>query len=263
MRFSWRLAALKNGFQDATAYRWEFVLDVLGSAIIPAAIQWVIWYAIFKIGNATQISGMTYTDLVQYTLTSTLFTQIRGGDLDFELQDMIRTGSLSNYLLRPVGVVEFVFIRGSAPKLLVALIALVLGLGFGHFWGIAPHALLAGMLLAILGNIIHYQIGSILSTAAFYWEDAYSLLMVKNLSVALLSGELLPLNLFPDNWQWVWKSTPFYLYVYGPSQLALGKWNDTQFIQSIGIAGLWILLLWALIFLSWRMGIKKYLSLGG
>ena len=100
----WRLAALKNGFQDAVAYRLEFFFEVLGSAFVPAAIQWVLWYAIFKIGGATQISGMDYTALVSYTMVSLLFSQVRGGDHDFELQEMIRSGQLSNYLLRPVDV---------------------------------------------------------------------------------------------------------------------------------------------------------------
>src|SRR6478735_120149 len=106
---SWRLAALKNGFQDATAYRIEFLFEIVGAAFVPAAIQWVLWYALFKIGGATEIAGMTYTQMVHYTLMSLLFSQVRGGDHDFELQEMIRSGQLSNYLLRPVGVVEFVW----------------------------------------------------------------------------------------------------------------------------------------------------------
>ena len=63
---------------------------------------------------------MTYSEMLHYTFMSILFTQIRGGDLDFELTEMIRTGQLSNYLVRPVGVVEFAYIRGIAPKLLIA-----------------------------------------------------------------------------------------------------------------------------------------------
>src|SRR5688572_1929477 len=117
---SWRLAALKNGFQDATAYRIEFLFEVFGQAVVPAAIQWVLWYALFKVGGATEIAGMSYGDLIAYTLVSLLFTQVRGGDNDFELAEMIRSGGLSNYMLRPVGVVEFVYIRSVAPKLFIA-----------------------------------------------------------------------------------------------------------------------------------------------
>src|SRR4051794_19661382 len=131
MKLSWRIAALRNGFQDATAYRIEFLFEILGSAFVPAAIQWVLWYALFKVGGATEVGGMSYQDLIQYTFFSLLFSQIRGGDHDFELQDMIRTGGLSNYLLRPVGVVEFVYIRGVAPRLFIASLCLTIGVILG------------------------------------------------------------------------------------------------------------------------------------
>ena len=103
MKWQWRLATLKNGLQDATAYRLEFIIQVLSSAMVPAAIQWVFWYAMFILGGNTEVAGMSYAQMVHYTLASILFTQIRGGDNDFELAEMIREGQLSNYLLRPVG----------------------------------------------------------------------------------------------------------------------------------------------------------------
>ena len=263
MRMKWRWAALKNGFQDATAYRIEFLFEVLGSAAVPAAIQWVLWYAMFQIGGATEIAGMTYGDLVQYTLISILFSQIRGGDHDFELAEMIRSGQLSNYLLRPAGVVEFVYIRGVAPKLFLAAVCLVVGIGVGMLFGMSPLRMTGAMFLALLGNIIHYQIGAALATVSFKWEEAYSVLMVKNLLVSLLSGELIPLSFFPESFHWVWKSTPFYLYVYGPIQYAQGHWTHTEFAMQILIATGWMGIGWILIRTTWGLGIKRYLSLGG
>lgn len=263
MRLGWRLAALKNGFQDAAAYRLEFLFEIFASAFVPAAIQWMLWYAMFVIGGKTEVAGMTYSEMIHYTLVSVLFTQVRGGNLDFELAEMIRSGSLSNYLLRPVSVVEFVYIRGLAPKVFVAGFCLILGIGLGLWIGMSPARLVGAMFLALLGNVIHYQISSALASAAFIWEEAYSFLMVKNLLVQLLSGELLPLNLFPESSQWIWKSAPFYLFVYGPSQYALGKWSHTEFLHQIGIALLWVLAGWAMIRLTWGLGIRRYLSLGG
>lgn len=262
-RFEWRWAALKNGFQDATAYRVEFFFEVVGSAMVPAAIQWVLWYAMFKLGGATEIAGMTYQDMVHYTIVSLLFTQVRGGDHDFELAEMVRNGSLSNYLLRPVGVVEFVYIRGVAPKLFIAGVCLILGVIAGFWLGLAPERMLGSMLLAFIGNIIHYQIGAALATAAFYWEEAYSFMMVKNMIVSLLSGELIPLNLFPESMQWIWKSTPFYLYVFGPTQYALGRWSHQEFLTQLGVSFIWLIGGWFLIRFSWGIGIRRYLSLGG
>ena len=262
-KLSWRIAALKNGFRDATAYRVEFLFEILGSAFVPAAVQWLLWYAMFKIGGASRVAGMSYSQMVSYTLASLLFTQIRGGDHDFELAEMIRDGSLSNYLLRPVSAVEFVYVRGVASRLFIAGLCLAIGLGVSGWVGLSPLRLLGAMGLALVGNVIHYQIGAALAASAFLWEEAYSMLMVKNMVVSFLSGELLPLNLFPHSMQWIWKSTPFYLYVYGPAEYALGRWSQAQFIHGLGIAALWLCVAWILIQVTWGLGIKRYLSLGG
>lgn len=258
----WRLAALKNGLQEDAAYRIEFLIGLLGSAAVPAAIQIVLWYAIFKVGGQTQVAGLGYADLVAYTLVSTLFTQVRGGDHDFDLQEMIRTGGLSNYLLRPVGVVEFVYLRGAGGRYFTAGICLLLGALGMAVAGLDPSRLLGSMLLAIIGNILHYQIGAVLATTAFVWEEAYSVLMVKNMLVQLLSGELLPLTLFPEKWSWLWKSTPFYLYVFGPTQYALGKWSTAELLHALGVGGLWMVGIWILIRITWGLGIRNYSSLG-
>lgn len=244
------------------AYRMEFLLEFVGSAIVPMAIQLVLWSAVFREGAET-FGGATRPELVAYTLTSVLFSQVRGGDHDFEIAELVRNGSLSNYLLRPVGVIPFIYMRGVAPRLMFSGLCLVVGLASAPWSGINPLNLLGAMSLAFMGNIIHYIFGTALATVAFYWEEAYSMLMVKNLCVAILSGELIPLYLFPDQWSWVWKALPFHLYVFAPTQFALGKmsWGELQMalLQSVG----WIAILSGVTALLWRIGIKRYASIGG
>ena len=259
----WRWAAIRNGLRDAMAYRGDFLLDFFGQALVPVAIQLILWYSIFHNGKVTQFGGMSYAQLLSYTWTSLLFTQIRGGDYDFSLIEMIRVGSLSNYLLRPVGVIEFVFFRGLGEKLLTTLFCLVLGIVATFFTPLSIQNLLLGMMLAILGNIIHYLFGSALASVAFYWENAFAVLMVKNMVVSLFSGELLPLTVVPERFAWIWKSTPFYLYVYGPTQVALGKWDHVTWLHQMEIGFAWLLGFWLLMKLCWRVSINRYQGLGG
>lgn len=260
---TWRIAAIRNGFLDATAYRLDFFLEVLGSALMPALVQMVFWYSMFVVGGATEVAGRSYHDMIMYTCMSLLFSQVRGGNHDFEIAEMIRTGALSNYLLRPVSAVEFVYMRGVAPKLLIAGGSFLIGLVLAYFLGLSPARMIGAMVLALMGNVIHYQVGATLAAVAFYWEESYSILMVKNLVVGFLSGELLPLFLFPAKYAWIWKATPFYLYVFGPTEYALGRWSHTMFIEQLGIAAIWILAWTLLLKLVWRFSVSRYLSLGG
>src|SRR5262249_15834446 len=145
VNLAWRLAALKNGFRDATAYRVEFLFEILGSAFVPAAIQWLLWFALFKVGGAERVGGMTYAEAGQYTIASLLLIKVRGGDHDFELQEMIRSGQLSNYMLRPIGVIEFVFVRGAAPRLFIAGLCLVIGMLTSSWTGLHPTRMVGAM----------------------------------------------------------------------------------------------------------------------
>ena len=259
----WRLAAIKNGMREALAYRGEFIVEMLGSAIVPAGIQLMLWYSIFHNGGTTEFAGMKYTELLAYTWTSLLFTQIRGGDYDFALIEMIRTGSLSNFLLRPVGVIEFTFYQGFGDKLLAALLCLMLGVVATIFTPMTITNLFLGLTLALLGNIIHYLFGATLAAMAFYWENAFAILMVKNMMVALLCGELLPLSIVPAKYAFIWQSTPFYLYVYGPTQIALGKWDHAMWLHHMGIGCLWLFAFWGVLKISWSYSIDRYQGIGG
>jgi ABC-2 type transport system permease protein len=259
----WRMAAIKNGIKGALAYRGEFLVGLIGSAIVPVGIQLMLWYAIFQSGNTTHFAGMDYPELLAYTWTSLLFSQIRGGDYDFELIEQIRTGTLSNFLLRPVGVVEFVFFQGFGEKLYTALVCLFFGLIATIFTKLTVIHLLMGLFLAILGNMIAYLLGASLAAAAFYWENAFAVLMVKNMVVSLLCGEVLPLSIVPEKYSFIWKSTPFYLFVYGPTQIALGKWDTHQFYAEVGFALLWIFGFWAALKLLWTYSINRYQGIGG
>jgi ABC-2 type transport system permease protein len=133
----------------------------------------------------------------------------------------------------------------------------------GAWVGLSPYRMMGAMGLALVGNVIHYQISAAIAATAFLWEEAYSMLMVKNMIVSLLCGELLPLDLFPHSMQWIWKATPFYLYVFGPTQYALGRWSNAEFVHQLGITAMWLVVGWAMIRLSWGAGTRRYLSLGG
>jgi ABC-2 type transport system permease protein len=259
----WRLAAVRNGVRDALAYRGDFLINCFSSALVPVAIQLILWYSIFHNSNTVTFGGMTYPELLAYTWTSILFSQVRGGDSDFELAEMIRIGTLNNYLLRPVGVIEFTFFRILGEKLITTAFCFVLGVCVLLYLKLSVLNLILAMSLALMGNLIHYLFGSALAAVAFYWENGFAILMVKNMAVSLLSGEVLPLSIVPAKYAWIWQSTPFYLYVYGPTQITLGKWDHAMWMHQMEIGFVWIIFFWLLIKLVWGISIKRYQGIGG
>lgn len=259
----WRMAAVKNGMKDALAYRWDFIIDFFGQALVPVGIQLILWHSIFQQEGTTQFAGMNHSELLAYTWTSLLFSQVRGGNYDFALIEMIRTGSLNQSLLKPVDPVEFVFWRGFGDKLFTATFCFLLGIIATFFAGHSVMNLIMAMMLAILGNIIHYIFGAALAAVAFYWENAFAILMVKNMAVSLLSGELIPLSIVPEKYSMIWQSTPFYLYVYGPTQIALGKWSQEMWAHHMMIGFIWCFAFAMILKLTWKFSIHRYQGIGG
>ncbi len=259
----WRLSTLRNGIQDSLAYRWDFFLRLFGSALVPAIVQFTLWYSAFKLGSAETLGGNTYAELVAYTATSMLFSQLRTGDQDFTIDDMIRTGTFSAALLRPVRPLEFIYLRSMGEKLSVMILASLIAITASIFTSMHFSHFLQGLGIAILGNIIHFQIGCAVVTLAFYWEQSYAAIMTKNIIVSLLSGEMIPLHFFPENLTWLWKGLPFYLYIYGPTQIALGRWTGGDVTHQLWIALAWIAGLGLLVRMLWSYSIRRYQALGG
>lgn len=81
--------------------------------------------------------------------------------------------------------------------------------------------------------------------------------------MAILSGELIPLYLFPESASWIWRSLPFHLYVFAPTQFALGKMSGSEFMGALVQSLVWILAFWAALKLVWKISIRRYASIGG
>lgn len=247
-------------------YRFEFFNSLTVSIMVPVMIQLALWQSIFSDPQTTTIAGQTYPQFLQYTLVSVLFFQIRGGDHDFELAELIRTGGLSQYLLRPIGFLRYFYCQAIGSKIIVLLVCLVCAL-IAHsyadaFKNTSLLSIFLGFTLALLGNVIHYLLSCLLTVVAFYWEEATSLLMAKNLVTSVLCGEIIPLALFPQKYLSVMEYLPFHLYVYTPTQIANQAIASTQILQMFAVAIVWIVILSILLNFAFNTGLKRYQSLG-
>ncbi len=260
------LHSLLVGVKESIIYRFEFFNSVTVSLLVPVMIQLALWQSIFSDPQTTTIAGQTHPQFLQYTLVSVLFFQIRGGDHDFYLAELIRTGGLSQYLLRPIGFLRYFYCQAIGSKLIVLAVSLICALvasSFAEaFQSTSLVSILLGFTLALLGNLIHYLLSCLLTVAAFYWEEATSLLMAKNLVTSVLCGELIPLTLFPKQTLSLLEYLPFHLYVYTPTQIANQTISHNQILQMFGLAVVWIAVLSALLNLAFNTGLKHYQSLG-
>ena len=78
-----------------------------------------------------------------------------------------------------------------------------------------------------------------------------------------LSGNLLPLTLFPDSWQRVISFLPYSQVLDAPIRLYTGEWALAQAPRALGIQCAWIVILIILGLWLWRKNQKRLIVQGG
>lgn len=97
------------------------------------------------------------------------------------------------------------------------------------------------VLMTMLGMIFMVQLNYFLGLLTLKYQGIATFLMIKNHLVALFTGSIVPLALFPEIIVNIMRLLPFYYVTYLPAMLFTGK------CKADAIAGLIAITLWCLI----------------
>ena len=97
---------------------------------------------------------------------------------------------------------------------------------------------------------------------AFWFGEARSIVTAYNLGMLMISGQYIPIRLFPQEVLSIIKWTPIPYLVDLPVSIATGLINDNEWIPEICIGFLWCLILTILSSIIYRKGIKGYEAYG-
>lgn len=251
--------------RSQTAYRGSFAADVAGQMVL-ALTEFVELYAIVQ--NIPTFGGMTFAQaLLVFAFASVGFSigDLVLGETD-SMSDVIRTGKLEVLLIRPLPVLlqlmtsDFQLRR--VGRLVFALIALAAALFLTDIqWDPAKVALfivtplagaaIFGALFVGAGAVQFWLLDGRQFGNAFTYGGRY---------VASMPGAamFLPLQVF---FTFV---VPATLVAYAPSLVLLGLEGPAGIPSWTGWLGLpAAVVLWGLMLLLWRAGVRKYTGAGG
>ncbi|MCR5342334.1 MAG: ABC-2 family transporter protein [Butyrivibrio sp.] len=190
---------------------------------------------------------------------------------DNELVDKIRSGDIAYDLCRPVNMYGFYYARIMAQKLMGSLMRAVPMLAMAALlpkgWRIELPASLLGFLVFIpalgLGLLCVCALENI--TVAFTMKtlDPRGMQGLLNLLMLTLSGNVLPLNLFPESWQKVITLFPYAQLLDAPIRLYTGEYRPVEALRIYGIQGFWAVALIALGVSMWNANRKRMIVQGG
>lgn len=190
---------------------------------------------------------------------------------DPDLNDKIKNGSISYDLCRPVNMYTFYYIRVAAQKLMGSLmrgipmiiVAFLLPKGWGITLPSSGGGLIMGLLALSLGLICMCALENITMAFTMRTLDPRGMQSLLNLLMVTLSGNLLPLTLFPDSWQKVITMLPYAQLLDAPIRLYSGEYMVSEApLILLRQAG------WAIVLILtgvgfWEMNRKKMIIQGG
>jgi len=262
------LAIAKATCQELLAYRSNLLLEVIGGIIAQLVII-AVWYTIFKDLGTETIGGFTLPEMMTYLLgagiiNSFILLDSQGDDIN----DDINRGNLSNFLVRPLNVSFYWLTRDFCRRMLTFFLGigeyLILLLLFSEF--LVPPAsfllLFLTLFSIILAGILHFLLFYILGVIAFWMDQTWGPRFVMRVIMAVATGSLIPLSLFPGIWHTIFNLLPFKLLVFVPLQIYLGKITTLEIVQEFAYGLVWILVVAGISVWLWKRGIKRYSAYG-
>jgi len=259
-------AVLRTNWIQALEYRANALVGVV--AILSGLfIEYQIWSLIFESQNLTSVNGFKFHELMIFIFLSIMVGQLKSSwHTSGEMIEGIRTGDINKFLIRPISYFWYHFMMFiGVNSLYYTVYSLLLATLILMFPGlIFPETVnIFGFILALLISIfLSYSIYYIMICCAFWFGEVRSIVVAYNLTMLVLSGQYIPIRLFPESIIEFMEMTPFIYLVDFPVSIATGRmpiemW-PINFIFSIG----WCIIMWTIGILVYNRGIKSYEAYG-
>ena len=241
-------------------YRGGFFL-LMVRVLLGPIISLAVWLTVSEQGVALPYSREQF---VSYYLLLGLATMLTGTWLGEYLAQEIRLGELSLNLLRPVPIIANYAANNLGEKvvklpLMLPLLA-VAALLFRSSLRL-PADPLAWLLFAVsltLAAAVAFLLDFVLGSLAFWLDDVQGLIRVKTLLGAFLSGQLVPLALFPPAALPLLEAQPFRYTLSFPLEVLAGALDGPALARGFAWQCGYLALLYVAYRLLWHFGLRAY-----
>lgn len=226
-----------------------------------------LYEALYRSGGDTSVP---FPQVVTYVwLQQAFFRALFSSDA--ALSEAIMTGSIAYELCRPVDTYFYWYLRNLAQKAVgsfmravpMFLFASLLPKSLHIAPPQSPGSFLFFLISLALGFACISAIGNIQNGITMHTLDARGVSNIIQMILFFLSGNLIPLTLFPQKWQVLVRYQPFAQALDMPIRLYMGSYPPAEILLSFCIQILWLCLLIALGRMLWRRNLRRVTIQGG
>ncbi|MFD7160687.1 ABC transporter permease [Kribbella sp. NPDC059898] len=232
---------------------WFIVTLVLGQAVAPL-LGLFLWRHVPGAGSGV---ATYYLAVICVTLLTASFE-------NHTFAQSIYSGTVAAALLRPqpavIGplgenlAIRFWMFLFGLP--LLAVVGLTSGVSF------APLAVLVAVPALVLAAVLHFLFVWTLAMAAFWTERVHAVVAFGTVLIFLLGGSAAPNAMLPDPLRTVAQVLPFRSMLGFPAELATGTLTPAAASAGYAVSAGWLVVLGACAVAAWRLGVRRYSTVG-
>lgn len=265
MDFSLRQAKLfievaKFNASEMLAYPWELV-GFLAQRVISLSFLALFWYAVSQ--SSTSIQG--FKSLIAYFLVSSAIREVTFSQLKFgkKLMNIIKNGEISNYLIKPLPSVSFLFFA-FLGKCWMFVVYSVCSVTIGLI--ILPPQnfsnVIAFVIFLVLSLVVSLSFNILTAIMAFYLVEASGIRNVFLHIIRILSGAIIPLTFFPNPIYNLIILSPFPLLAFTPTYVLQNTLATNELLRLFAISMSWAIGLSIISVWAWRKALRRYDGVG-
>lgn len=221
-------AFVRNAFLEMLAYRLRYYTGIF-TYLLFVSVHYFIWKAVYAAQPAgAEVKGFTLSEMVSYVAIGWIARSLYFSNIDEVVDELVRSGQISIYLLRPVNFQLMLLSKAIGESLFrLSFFSLPIGAVILFTFPVSPPASVAHFFLFLLATLGGFFVLALLNflvgLLAFDFKSIRGVMRAKYFLVQLLSGLLLPLTFFPKWVQPILDFLPFKIIAYVPLQFYLGK----------------------------------------
>lgn len=256
------------GFQNAMEYRVDFLLSIFSGSFI-IIVQCFLWSAIFMSSQADVIYGYNYPQMITYSVFSGIVSKLVSTGFEWEMAADIKNGGLNKFLAQPVHYFSYricSFLGRKTLQTIVLFIIMAVTIGvITTRWsmGIEVKRFVFFVIAIFFAMLINFFMFYCISMLAFVMTEVWGVFIAFSQGIFLLSGGIFPLDIFGEKVVGVSHLLPFEYVVFFPVNILTGHISYDEIGLKIIIQVVWIIIFAIIANRAWKLGMKKYVAVGG
>lgn len=252
----------KNTWFSAFQYRANTFM-VLLFIFLRLVAEIFFWNVYYQASGREIVSGFSYKGMITYYLVMNLFANtLAQSTIAYTVSNDIKNGFISKYMIMPIDLTGYYFVKDLAQKTyeasigITALLPVVLLFHDSMMVYARLHDLPFILLCSLMSVILSFLIFINFSLLTFWFTDISNLYMAVMILTDFLSGGFFPLSILLAGVYKLVHVLPFYYTIFFPVNMMTSDTSVGYILQGFLIQTVWIVLLGMLAISLYKKGRK-------